>query len=222
MTQIIILYGPPGSGKGTQAKLLQDKYGYVFLDFGQNFRDFVKENLLSTSLDYQRANRVKSDLEAGRAILTEDFYYILKNKIESLLESKTPFIIDKPGSLEAEAKWLSRLLKSKKVSTKFFHIQTDLSGSLQRIAHRYYLPSSKNPYPSYEVALLDAKNNEKPFQRKEDESQAITKTRIENLYGQHDIILDIYRKEGYEIVELDGNLEITEVFKNLEKNLLKS
>lgn len=209
--QLIILYGPPGSGKGTQASILRDEYGYEFLDFGASFREFVKNNEDSASTDYQRARRVESDLLAGKAILSKDFFYILKHKIQTLIDSKKQFIIDKPGSLEVEAQWLSDLIIENNISSLFIHLELNLDIALQRITKRWYIPSSKNPFMTFNDAFKQRINNEQPYQRPEDEDPEISKKRITNLYGLNQKILDIYSNKGFVINNINADQPILAV-----------
>ena len=71
--QSILFYGPPSSGKGTQAYLLSKKYDIELVDAGHSFRNFVQNN--ST---LERAIRVKKHLDNGIPILTEDYFHILE------------------------------------------------------------------------------------------------------------------------------------------------
>jgi adenylate kinase len=215
LPQLVILYGMPGSGKGTQAKLLEQKFGYEFLDFGQNFREFAKKANNPDNKDYIRACRVQKDLKEGRAILTQDLYYIIQNKIESLLKSGQKIVLDKPGSLLEEAIWLSSLIVSNKVSFCLVHIILDQVSSLNRIANRFYIPSSKTPYPSYQDALNQAIDNELPYQRPEDEDLEVTKTRINNLYGSHQQILDVYKQKKLKVAQINGSGTVEDVFDRL-------
>jgi adenylate kinase len=217
--QLIILYGPPGSGKGTQASILRDEFGYEFLDFGASFREFVKNNENQSSPDYLRSRRVESDLLAGKAILSEDFFYILKHKIQSLIDSKKQFIIDKPGSLEVEPQWLSDLILENKISSEFIHLELDLDLALQRITRRWYLPSSKNPFMTYQDALKQSINNEEPYQRPEDEDPEISKKRITNLYGLNQKILDIYSNKGFKINNINADQPIPTI-RNLIQEII--
>jgi adenylate kinase len=215
--QMVILYGPPGSGKGTQAKLLQEKFGYEFLDFGQSFRNFAKENIQEDNPNYLRAKRVNEAFESGLPILTEDFFYIVQEKIENYIKEKKSFIIDKPGSLIEEAKWFNQVIKKFNISNIFIHLNLAKDISLQRISNRWYLPSNPIPYTSYQNALENAIFNEKPYRRVEDESQDVSSKRIDNLYGQHDVILAEYEQNGIKINNINANDEII----NIHTEILK-
>jgi adenylate kinase len=218
--QLIILYGPPGSGKGTQAKILEQELGYTFLDFGQCFRDFAKVNYELTNPDKKRAIRVNELLVSGKPILTEDFFYILKDKIEYNIRNNIKFIIDKPGSLIEEAKWFNMIIKKNKIETLFIHLTLDNAEALDRITHRWYLPSNPTPYPSKEDAIKNAINNEEPYQRKEDQSDTISSQRIINMYSQHEVIINEYKKNGIPIHNINADQSIENVKKDIQ-NLLK-
>jgi adenylate kinase len=218
---MIILYGAPGSGKGTQAKLLEDKFGFKFLDFGQNFREFAKKSENQNDVDYVRACRVKSDLEKGNAIKTEDLYYIIQAKIESYLDSGLDFILDKPGSLIEEAKWLSNLIKKKKINCILIHLELPIEKSLERISQRYYIPGNPNPFPSKEIAqetLIKSLNSTLvPYQRPEDTNKETTIKRIHNLYDQHNEIIEVYKKVEIPVYNINANGTVDEVFKKILK-----
>ena len=218
--QLIILYGPPGSGKGTQAKILEQELGYTFLDFGQCFRDFAAIEYELTNPDKKRAKRVKDLLISGKPILTEDFFYILKDKIEYNIRNNIKFIIDKPGSLIEEAKWFNMIIKKNKINTLFIHLILDNAHALERITHRWYLPSNPTPYPSQELALQDAINNEIPYQRTEDQSNTISSQRITNMYSQHEVILNEYSKNNIVIHNIQANRSIEEVKKDIKELLV--
>ncbi|MGL4758266.1 MAG: nucleoside monophosphate kinase [Patescibacteria group bacterium] len=222
LPQLIILYGPPGSGKGTQANLLKDKFGYDFLDFGQSFRDFVKTNHNTTNNESKRAERVNNALLKGEPILTEDFFYILKSKILLLIKQKKQFIIDKPGSLKEEAKWLSQLIKENNISCVFIHYEVPKSIALERIMKRWYLPNNPSPFSSKEEASKYAQSNELPFQRKEDESYDLSSKRIDNMYNQHAEIMQIYSKDGIKINNIAASQTIDMVFQSTIEVLEKA
>ncbi len=216
--QLIILYGPPGSGKGTQAKILEQVLGYTFLDFGQCFRDFAAIDYSPTHIDYKRACRVKELLITGKPILTEDFFYILKDKIEYYINENINFIIDKPGSLIEEAKWFCSIIKQYNIKPLFIHLTLDNLQALERITHRWYLPSNPTPFISKQAATEHATKNEIPYQRPEDQSSTISARRISNMYSDHQHILNEYIKNNITInsIKADGTIEeVTKAIHNL-------
>jgi adenylate kinase len=218
--QLIILYGPPGSGKGTQAKILEQELGYTFLDFGQCFRDFAAINYDLSNPDKKRAIRVNELLISGKPILTEDFFYILKDKIEYNIRNNINFIIDKPGSLIEEAKWFNMIIKKNKIDTLFIHLKLNNAHALDRITHRWYLPSNPTPFPSQEEAIKSAIKNEIPYQRTEDQSNTISAQRITNMYSQHEVIINEYKKNNIPVHDVNADGSINEVKLRIH-NLLK-
>ncbi len=82
----IILFGPPGSGKGTQAKQLEEKFGLVQVSTGDLFRYEMGNN---TPL----GQKAKEYMNKGQLVPDEVTVGMLKNKIDKFPESKG-FIFD--------------------------------------------------------------------------------------------------------------------------------
>lgn len=83
-TYKIIILGPPGSGKGTQAKLIAKQYGIEHISTGDIFRAKQKE-------DSELGRKVKELLSAGHYVPDDITIPIVKEKLESL---KTGYILD--------------------------------------------------------------------------------------------------------------------------------
>jgi len=212
--QLIILYGPPGCGKGTQANLLSEQFGLEFLDWGHAFRQFAatyKDD--SASIHSTMANRVNHALTTGEAILTDDLLFIIGKRIVDLIHSGKNVIMDKPGALPPESQWISSMLKQENIDSAFIHLPLDIEDSVARILHRYYVPSDQHPYPSYEDALKHCPPGVQPMMRKEDQDEATTRTRYVNLYGKHaSEILEIYRSKNHiRMCEVDAKQSIDKV-----------
>ncbi|MCB0510749.1 MAG: nucleoside monophosphate kinase, partial [Bacteroidetes bacterium] len=101
----LVLFGPPGSGKGTQSVKLQEKYQLMHVSTGDLFRMHMREN---TDL----GKEAKSYIEKGDLVPDEVTIGMMNAKIESHPEAKG-FIFDGFPRTAAQAEALDALLNSK-------------------------------------------------------------------------------------------------------------
>jgi adenylate kinase len=99
----LILFGPPGSGKGTQAVSLAEKYGIIHISTGDLFRYEMGNN---TPLGLQ----AKSYMQKGELVPDEVTIGMLRNKVEAHPEAKG-FIFDGFPRTVAQAKALDHMLE---------------------------------------------------------------------------------------------------------------
>src|SRR5690554_737011 len=101
----IVLFGPPGAGKGTQAEILKDRYNLVHISTGDVFRYNIKN---STEL----GTLAKSFMDQGQLVPDEVTINMLKTEVEKN-EGANDFIFDGFPRTEAQATALERLLDEK-------------------------------------------------------------------------------------------------------------
>jgi adenylate kinase len=106
----IILFGPPGSGKGTQAKLLEKKFNLVQVSTGDLFRYEMGNN---TPL----GQKAKEYMDKGQLVPDEVTVGMLKNKIDQFPDSNG-FIFDGFPRTTPQADALGKLLSSRGESIK--------------------------------------------------------------------------------------------------------
>jgi len=82
----IILFGPPGAGKGTQAKLIENKYKIHQLSTGDIFRNHIKKQT-------EIGKRVKSILDAGKLVPDDTVVDVVVDAIEKP-EYQNGYILD--------------------------------------------------------------------------------------------------------------------------------
>jgi adenylate kinase len=80
----LILFGIQGSGKGTQAKLLAEKYGYQIFETGAELRKLAKE-------DSELGRKVKETIESGHLVSSELVLEIVKNFVSQAENGKIIF-----------------------------------------------------------------------------------------------------------------------------------
>ena len=101
----IVLFGPPGAGKGTQAEVLKEKYDLVHISTGDVFRYNIKN---ATEL----GTLAKSYIDKGQLVPDSVTIDMLRAEVEKNPEAKG-FIFDGFPRTEAQADALATLLESK-------------------------------------------------------------------------------------------------------------
>jgi adenylate kinase len=101
----IVLFGPPGAGKGTQAKKLCEKYSLIHLSTGDLLRDEIARG---TALGLQ----AKAIMDSGVLVSDEIVIGMIGSKLDANKQAKG-FIFDGFPRTQAQAKALDELLESK-------------------------------------------------------------------------------------------------------------
>ncbi len=125
----LILFGPPGSGKGTQAARLVKRYGLVHISTGDLFRHEIGH---STPLGQQ----AKRYIEAGELVPDEVTIGMLRNKVEAHADAQG-FIFDGFPRTVAQAQALDQLLAEKGTQVSaLIALDVDEEEIVQRILKR--------------------------------------------------------------------------------------
>lgn len=101
----IVLFGPPGAGKGTQSNFLIEKYGLVHLSTGDLLRAEIKA-------ESELGVQAKVLMDAGDLVPDLVVIGMIRNKMEAHLDA-TGFIFDGFPRTEAQAKELDDMLNAK-------------------------------------------------------------------------------------------------------------
>ena len=101
----IVLFGPPGAGKGTQAKLICEKYFLNHLSTGDLLR---KESSKETSLGIQ----IKNTINDGKLVSNETTIELIKQFIDENKNNKKGFLFDGFPRNKQQAELLDHLMVS--------------------------------------------------------------------------------------------------------------
>ncbi|MBN3032770.1 MAG: adenylate kinase [Candidatus Saganbacteria bacterium] len=105
--RILIFLGPPGSGKGTQAKMMAERLGLPHISLGDLLREEVKK-------DSPIGRRAKESMNAGKLVPDELTIELTRQRI-SRPDCRPGFIIDGFPRSAAQAEALDRMLAEKKL-----------------------------------------------------------------------------------------------------------
>ncbi len=132
-----ILFGPPGAGKGTQAKLLVDKYNFLHISTG----DLLRAEINSGS---ELGKNAKTLIEKGDLVPDEIVVEMIKNKIKANQNVKG-FLLDGFPRTIAQAEALDEMLEEMSGSVdSVLSINLDDKKIFDRIFHRAQIEGRKD------------------------------------------------------------------------------
>lgn len=211
---IYILLGPPGAGKGTQAKRMVADYNLVHISTGDIFRANIKN-------ETELGKKVKDILARGE-LVSDDLTNGLVFDRLSEDDCKDGFLLDGyPRNLvQAEAldKWLEE--NSRKVDY-VLDIQADPETLIKRISGRRVCPNCGHSYhitnePPKVQGVCDVCGTN--LIQRPDDGEETVKSRIEIYEKQTKPLVDYYQEQG-KILYFDGNQSIEKVYNDVKNSL---
>lgn len=214
---IIVLMGPPGAGKGTQARFLAHEYNLETLATGDMFR------AISANPQTDIEREIKATMERGDLIPDELTIKLLLEKIEPAL-AKTGIILDGFPRTVAQADALDEALSA--MGTKIDHIialDVDDRIIINRQAGRWFAPLSKRTYHvEFNPPQVDGKcddTGEILVRRPDDEPEAV-KHRLGVYRKQTRPVLEHYEAQK-RLQRLDGTQSPDAVFRAIQNSIEK-
>lgn len=205
----IVLLGAPGAGKGTQASMLQERYGLVHVSTGDIFRANIKGGTPIGKL-------AKSYIDAGKLVPDEVTCDIVKDRL-----SKD----DLAGGYMLDG--FPRNLFQAEELDKFAHIDlcvnidVDIALLMDRICGRRVCACGE----SYHITTLNGATTCKKcggtlYQRDDDNPETVQK-RLDTYFKETQPLVDYYKKQGKLFTVKSGKQPPQEVFEVIKAELDK-
>ncbi|KAJ5319395.1 hypothetical protein N7541_006235 [Penicillium brevicompactum] len=189
----IILMGPPGAGKGTQAPNLKEKYCACHLATGDMLRSQVAKK---TDL----GKEAKKIMDQGGLVSDEIMVNMIKSELDNNTECKNGFILDGFPRTVAQAERLDEMLLAREQKLQHaVELQIDDSLLVARITGRLVHPASGRSYHKIfnppKADMKDDVSGEPLIQRSDDNADTLTK-RLATYHAQTTPVVDYYKKTG--------------------------
>lgn len=214
----IILIAPPAAGKGTQAKLLSEKYNIPHISTGDLLRDEINKG---TELGLN----LKETMDKGNLIDDATILNLLKERL-SLSDCNNGYILDGYPRNVSQAEEYEKLLNSlgKEIGKViFFDIEEKLA--LQRTVSRIICP---NCGTSYNLLVNDLKpKNDGICDRcgsslkvRSDDTEEVFIKRFETFITKTQALKNFYQEKGnLYIINIDENKSVNDIFNEVVKVL---
>jgi adenylate kinase len=196
----LLLYGAPGSGKGTQANMLREHFGIPHIATGDMLRAEIQAG---TELGRQ----AQPILAAGRYVSDDIMIGMIRNRVRRP-DCEPGFIIDGFPRTVPQANALDTLMvELRKRFNRVIYLRVDVDELLRRLSGRLVCPVCQRTYPPG-TAACEA-DGSVLVQREDDKPEAV-RPRIEIYLEKTVPVLDHYRASGL-VSEIDGRGTIDEI-----------
>lgn len=208
-----IIFGAPGAGKGTQAKLITEKYNIAHVSTGDLFRFNIKEG---TPLGL----KAKEYIDNGALVPDELTIEMLLDRIAAS-DCNEGFILDGFPRTIPQAEALDKVLTGDKVIDKVIDIEVPDKAIIDRMSGRRVCPKCG---ASFHVVNIPPKKEgicdlcgESLIVRDDDKEETVAK-RLDTYHSQTEPLKGYYEKQG-KIITIDGTQSMDEVFASIVSKL---
>jgi adenylate kinase len=211
----LVLLGPPGAGKGTQANLLETERSLVKLSTGDMLRAAVAAGT-------ELGRKAGDIMERGQLVPDDLVIGLIAERMDTDRASNG-FILDGFPRTIAQAKALDRLLAERhKRLDAVIEMRVDDDALVKRIAGRFTCADCGEGYHEAfkmpKVPGVCDRCGSTEFVRRRDDNEAVVRSRLEAYHAQTEPLIDYYKTQGT-LRSVDGMAEIGAVHRAIDEAL---
>jgi adenylate kinase len=205
----LILMGPPGAGKGTQARKLAANCGYPSISTGEVLRGAVKKQ---TDLGKQ----AQKLMEVGELVPDSLVNEIVKSRLADE-DSQRGFILDGYPRTIGQAEFFDRLAVETGMQPLAIGIMVDDEVLVERLSRRWNCPQCGRIYnDGPNLARKQRRCDEcgAVLTQRNDDRPEVVRERLQVYHQTTQPLVDFYRRRG-QFVEVDGAGDVDQVFESI-------
>ncbi|KUJ80010.1 adenylate kinase [Ruegeria profundi] len=209
---VLILLGPPGAGKGTQARMLEEKFGLVQLSTGDLLREAVAAKT-------EAGKAAKAVMEAGELVSDEIVIAILRDRMTQP-DCAKGVILDGFPRTTVQAEALDDLLASsgQKINSAI-SLEVEDAEMVIRISGRYTCAGCGEGYhDKFKQPVEDGKCDKcghTKFKRRADDNAETVASRLTAYHAQTAPLIDYYKTQGV-LKGIDAMGQIDDIARDLQ------
>lgn len=206
----IIMLGAPGAGKGTQAKMIADKYQLPHVSTGDIFRANIKNNT-------ELGQEAKQYMDQGLLVPDELTVRILLDRV-AREDCKNGYILDGFPRTIPQAKVLDHALAEQDDKIDFaINVDVPDASIIDRMSGRRACLSCGSTYhlkynPTKSDGVCDSCGNETVL--RDDDKEETVRKRLDVYHQQTQPLIEFYQEKGV-LKEVDGTVEMKDVFQTI-------
>ena len=211
----LVLLGPPGAGKGTQAKLLEESRSLVKLSTGDMLRAAVAAGT-------ELGRKAGDIMERGQLVPDALVINLIAERLDEDGSGRGVVLDGFPRTL-AQAEALDRLLKERgKRLDRVIVMAVDDEALVERIAGRFACAKCGEGYHDAHKRPLRPQVCDRcggtEFVRRPDDNEAVVRSRLKAYHTQTKPLIDYYTRQG-KVKTVDGMADIGTVAKEIGRAL---
>ncbi len=209
MEKIIVLIGAPGAGKGTQARLLEERRGIPQISTGDMFREMKKS-------DTPLAREVQAIMAEGKLISDELTYQIVQDRTS---RENGAYILDGYPRTAVQAEQLEELAKEQGKEIQAIEVDVPKEELMKRLTGRRSCPVCGEIYNIYSKPpksdnVCDFHPDTELNHRADDNEESVS-TRLATYEEKTKPLIDYYNDSG-RLKKVNGEGSLEEIYKQVE------